>query len=217
MVTSVSTRLRSLLRRICKLEVEEFELASNAVAASRVVLSANQAGLAHRAADSWTVCQTLMVLVGTRQTLASLQPFPASSVLAPTDIRLQLGRQRKGLPAFSFLIQSRTRRFARSVVSSAISADLLSVGFFSAASAGLLYSATPLLTGKAKQANQGKKDGYGETDSDPEDIKWGVMSVVSFIPLVNWTVSCKECMSCLDFTLFFTFLCEFAGLGFCRH
>ncbi len=66
--------------------------------------------------------------------------------------------------------------------------ELLSVGFYTAAAAGLLYSATPLLTGKSKDENQGKSDNYGETDADPEGIKWGVMSVVSFIPLLNWTV-----------------------------
>lgn len=66
--------------------------------------------------------------------------------------------------------------------------ELLSVGFYTAAAAGLLYSATPLLTGKSKDENQGKSDNYGETDADPEGIKWGVMSVVSFIPLFNWTV-----------------------------
>jgi len=66
--------------------------------------------------------------------------------------------------------------------------EFLSVGFYTAAAAGLLYSATPLLTGKSKEENQGKSDNYGETDADPEGIKWGVMSVVSFIPLFNWTV-----------------------------
>lgn len=65
--------------------------------------------------------------------------------------------------------------------------ELLSVGFYTAAAAGLLYSATPLLTGKSKEENQGKSDNYGDTDADPEGIKWGVMSVVSFIPLFNWT------------------------------
>lgn len=75
-----------------------------------------------------------------------------------------------------------------SVTSSAFAADLLSVSFFTAASAGLVYSAIPLLTGKSKQDNSGKSDNYGETDVEPEGIKWGVMSVVSFIPLVNWTV-----------------------------
>ena len=66
--------------------------------------------------------------------------------------------------------------------------ELLSVGFYTAAAAGLLYSVTPLLTGKSKEENQGKSDNYGDTDADPEGIKWGVMSVVSFIPLFNWTV-----------------------------
>lgn len=73
--------------------------------------------------------------------------------------------------------------------------ELLSVGFFTAAAAGLVYSATPLLTGASKQDNQGKSDAYGETDADPEGIKWGVMSVVSFIPLVNWTVGTLACSS----------------------
>lgn len=90
------------------------------------------------------------------------------------------------------------------MVSSALAADLLSVGFFSTATAGLLYSATPLLTGKAKQANQGKSDGYGETDAEPEGIKWGVMSVVSFIPLFNWTVSCDACMQAVGWLLLLT-------------
>ena len=76
----------------------------------------------------------------------------------------------------------------KSVISSALAADLLSVSFFTAASAGVVYSAIPLLTGKSKRDNHGKSDKYGETDVEPEGIKWGVMSVVSFIPLVNWTV-----------------------------
>ncbi len=77
---------------------------------------------------------------------------------------------------------------------SATTEYLLSVSFFTAAAAGLVYSATPLLTGKSREDNQGKSDSYGETDADPEGIKWGVMSVVSFIPLVNWTVP----LVCID-------------------
>ncbi|KAA6426412.1 MAG: hypothetical protein FRX49_03523, partial [Trebouxia sp. A1-2] len=89
--------------------------------------------------------------------------------------RTRLERQRP----FSLKQQRRSRISAAN--------ELLSVGFYTAAAAGLLYSATPLLTGKSKDENQGRSDNYGETDADPEGIKWGVMSVVSFIPLFNWT------------------------------
>lgn len=141
-----------------------------------------------------------MVLGGTGQTSANLQPFLASSASSPTGQRLHSARQRGDSAAFASLVQSKLKQCGRtrrrtSVVPFALNADLLSVAFYSAATAGVLYSATPLLTGKAKQANQGKSDGYGETDAEPEGIKWGVMSVVSFIPFVNWTVSCLEAMS----------------------
>ena len=133
-----------------------------------------------------------MVLLEVRQTPAIFQALFASSACSP-HYKHSLFSPR---PSLASLIQSRHKQHSRhirrpSVVSSALSADLLSVGFFSAATAGLLYSATPLLTGKAKQANQGKSDGLGDTDIEPAGIKWGVMSVVSFIPLVNWTVSCN--------------------------
>ena len=143
-----------------------------------------------------SICQTLMVLLEVGQTSASFQALFAGSACSPSGNNLVFGRQRQKSVACSSHTRSKLKQGGRntrraSVVSSALTADLLSVGFFSAAAAGLLYSATPLLTGKAKQANQGKSDGYGETDAEPEGIKWGAMSVVSFIPLVNWTVSCN--------------------------
>ena len=137
-----------------------------------------------------------MVLLELGQTSASFQTLLAGSACSRPCNSLEFGRQRENSAACSSRTHSRLKQGGQntrraSVISSALTADLLSVGFFSAATAGLLYSATPLLTGKAKQANQGKSDGYGETDAEPEGIKWGVMSVVSFIPLVNWTVSCS--------------------------
>ena len=74
-----------------------------------------------------------------------------------------------------------------SVAASALQ-DILAIGFLTSASAGLLYSAVPLLTGQSKEKNQSRLDTYKDKDADPDDVKWGVMSVVSFIPLVNWTV-----------------------------
>ena len=143
-----------------------------------------------------SICQTLMVLLEVGQTSASFQALFGRSAFSHPYNSLVFGRHRENSAACSYRSHSRVGQCGRntrraSVISSALTSDLLSVGFFSAATAGLLYSATPLFTGKAKQANQGKSDGYGETDAEPEGIKWGVMSVVSFIPLVNWTVSCN--------------------------
>ena len=140
-----------------------------------------------------------MVMLEVGQTSASFQALFAGSACSPLCNSLVFGRHRQNSAACSSRTHSRLGQCGRntrraSVISSALTADLLSVGFFSAATAGLLYSVTPLLTGKAKQANQGKLDSYGETDAEPEGIKWGVMSVVSFIPLVNWTVSCDACL-----------------------
>ena len=142
------------------------------------------------------ICQTLMVLPEFGQTSARFQSLFAGCARSPSCNSLVVGRQRENSAACSSHTNSTLKQVGRntrqaSVICSASTADLLSVGFFSAATAGLLYSATPLLTGKAKQANQGRSNGYGETDAEPEGIKWGVMSVVSFIPLVNWTVSCN--------------------------
>ena len=106
--------------------------------------------------------------------LRRLQPVFAN-VLSPCE-------------GFRHIAQRPRPHVQRQNVRTSAAADLLSIGFLTAATAGLVYSATPLLTGKSKQDNQGKSDTYGETDAEPEGIKWGVMSVVSFIPLVNWTV-----------------------------
>ena len=117
----------------------------------------------------------------------------------PTCHRSPFGRQRRGLSDASGHLAVEQRALCvrgKRVLSSAFSADLLSAGFFTAAAAGILYSALPLLTGKSRQDNQGKSDTYGETDADPDGIKWGVMSVVSFIPLVNWTVRTNKAPAC---------------------
>lgn len=84
----------------------------------------------------------------------------------------------------------RPRRLSNHRLATTASAvqDLLALGFVTTASAGLLYSAVPLLTGQAKQNNKSRSDTYKDKDADPDDVKWGVMAVVSCIPLVNWTV-----------------------------
>lgn len=156
-------------------------------------VSAILLGLSHWSLD----CQTLMVLLEVAQTSASFQTlFTGSAGSFPQGCLVFREKSARCLsgkyPRFEQC--GKQNRPRASVVSSGLAGDLLSVGFFSTATAGLLYSATPLLTGKAKQANQGKSDAYGETDAEPEGIKWGVMSVVSFIPLFNWTVSCGACL-----------------------
>ena len=87
----------------------------------------------------------------------------------------------------SYQRQDRKSPKRLSVKASALS-DLISATFFTTAAAGLVYSSIPLLNGTAKTNNQGKIDTSGQSDIEPEGIKWGAMSVVSFIPLVNWTV-----------------------------
>ena len=147
------------------------------------------------------------MLLGVGQTSASFQTLLTGYARSSPHSCLVYREKSAGCPSRKhprFEQCGRRNRRQTNVVSSALAADLLSVGFFSTATAGLLYSATPLLTGKAKQANQGKSDAYGETDAEPEGIKWGVMSVVSFIPLFNWTVSCGACMQAIGWLLLLT-------------
>jgi len=61
----------------------------------------------------------------------------------------------------------------------------LSVGV--AIVAGLGYSALPLVTGRARTRNAGREDNaVGLDEVEGEEVKWGVMTVISFIPLFNW-------------------------------
>lgn len=94
-------------------------------------------------------------------------------------------------PSLGHKLQNPARRNShtrhRLIQASAIQ-DILAGSFVAASAAGLLYSTAPLLNGQAKEKNQNQSNKYRDTDADPGDIKWGVMSVVSFIPLVNWTV-----------------------------
>ena len=81
----------------------------------------------------------------------------------------------------------------------AASGDILDTLFVSGISLGIALnigvSALPLLVGAqdAKKLRQAVED-------DTEDIKWGVMSLLSFFPLLNWLVSqavhklCNNCM-----------------------
>lgn len=65
--------------------------------------------------------------------------------------------------------------------------------------AGLALSAAPLITGASARRVAARRDaadaaraaGRGaEADAEEEeaDVKWGVMSVVACVPLLNWTV-----------------------------
>ena len=90
----------------------------------------------------------------------------------------------------------------------AASGDILDTLFVSGISLSIALnigvSAIPLLVGAqdAKKLKQAVED-------DTEDIKWGVMSLLSFFPLLNWLVSqavhklCNDCMpfihACLSF------------------
>ena len=81
----------------------------------------------------------------------------------------------------------------------AASGDILDTLFVSGISLSIALnigvSALPLLVGAqdAKKLKQAVED-------DTEDIKWGVMSLLSFFPLLNWLVSqavhklCNDCM-----------------------
>jgi hypothetical protein len=59
-------------------------------------------------------------------------------------------------------------------------------GISAAIIGGIAYSAIPLLNGEAERRNASRLDDVDEADSD--DVKWGTMSVISFIPLLNWLV-----------------------------
>lgn len=81
----------------------------------------------------------------------------------------------------------------------AASGDMLDTLFVSGISLSIALnigvSAIPLLVG-AQDAKKLRK----AIEDDTEDIKWGVMSLLSFFPLLNWLVSqaayklCYECM-----------------------
>jgi hypothetical protein len=59
---------------------------------------------------------------------------------------------------------------------------------------GIAYSAIPLLNGEAKRRNEGRlDDSQGVEEADVSDVKWGVMTVLSFFPLFNWLV--RICLS----------------------
>ena len=70
----------------------------------------------------------------------------------------------------------------------ALGSSLLDTVFLGAAVAGLGLSALPLLTGEAREQNQSPTL---DEDSDEADFEWGLSSVVSFLPYVNWTVRCN--------------------------
>lgn len=54
--------------------------------------------------------------------------------------------------------------------------------------AAIAVSGLPLLSGEAKRRNARTYAQEMEEPDAEEDIMWGVMSVVSAIPFVNWTV-----------------------------
>ena len=158
-----------------------------------------------------------MLLSGMRHTGASHSTVTASQTL------------RKLRPAFSLHVQktqlqvvARGRLYHRHsrrklcIAASAVQ-DLLAAGFLTTASAGLLYSAVPLLTGQAKEKNKSRSDTYKDKDTDPDDVKWGVMSVVSFIPLVNWTVHSRLLMPVKAQPSAETTAPISAGMGVCCH
>lgn len=54
---------------------------------------------------------------------------------------------------------------------------------------GIAYSAVPILNGDAKRRNQGRLDDpEGVEEADVDGVKWGTMTVISFIPVFNWLV-----------------------------
>lgn len=68
-----------------------------------------------------------------------------------------------------------------------------SVGVAIAINIGI--SALPLLSGAAENKSAART---GNTDEDEsEEVKWGVMSVISFLPLLNWLVRVSSPAGCL--------------------
>ncbi len=77
--------------------------------------------------------------------------------------------------------------FSTPVYELAESGNLLSTLFVGSVSlaiaVNIAISSLPLLTGASKPPSAKKED-----VEDQDDVKWGVMSVISFIPLLNWLV-----------------------------
>lgn len=55
-------------------------------------------------------------------------------------------------------------------------------------------SALPLLSGAAESKLAARKNNIDEDETD--EVKWGVMSVISFLPLLNWLVRLSVHASC---------------------
>jgi hypothetical protein len=83
-------------------------------------------------------------------------------------------------------------------------------------------SSLPLFSGDAKRKNKGRLDKEFNDEEVEDNLMWGVMGVVSFLPLVNWTVR--------DFLFFEMHTHSYLGRGcricdsrtkllgfFCRH
>lgn len=64
---------------------------------------------------------------------------------------------------------------------------------------GIAFSAIPILNGDAKRRNEGRLDDlHGVEAADVDDVKWGTMSVISFIPWLNWLVRLLTPLLLLD-------------------
>ncbi len=73
----------------------------------------------------------------------------------------------------------------RSLVHASLLTSVAETAILAAAVGGLAVSALPLLNGKAAEQNA---DRTVNAETSEDDFVFGVMSAVSFLPYVNWTV-----------------------------
>lgn len=73
----------------------------------------------------------------------------------------------------------------RGPVRASLVTSVVETATLAAAVGGLALSALPLLTGKAAEENA---DRTVNAETSEDDFVFGVMSAVSFLPYVNWTV-----------------------------
>lgn len=81
-------------------------------------------------------------------------------------------------------VQQRRSNCAAPVQASLVT-SVAETATLAAAVGGLALSALPLLTGEARECNERRPV---NTETSEEDFVFGVMSAVSFLPYVNWTV-----------------------------
>jgi len=81
--------------------------------------------------------------------------------------------------------QCQPRRGRRTSTQASLFSSVAETATLVAAVGGLTLSALPLLTGEARERNADRP--FNEERAE-EDFVYGVMSAVSFLPYVNWTV-----------------------------